>query len=161
MRKLLLLLALASLLAVPNLAEARRNRGPRVDTGTYRSLFQGPSRVRGFEYSRFVQRVVLDEEEAIERHFEVTGEAPPERLFIAVIDRAMGEECEAESGGTVALAPQPTGFGHLGDPWRCELLPNTAEGYGDAVLAACPGSRMRSVKERRALESAGKSWGGS
>ena len=150
MRNLSLLLAMACLLAVPNPADAaRRGKGPRVDTGTYRSLFQGPSRARGFEFERFVQRVVLDEEEAIERHFEVTGTAPPERLVIAVVDRAMGEGCEAESGGSVELVPQPTGFGHLGDPWRCELLPDRSGGLDAHVVVYRP--RLPRLDHRFAL----------
>jgi len=122
----LLFLAVAGLLLTPLSADAgpRPRKGPRIDTGTYRSLFQGLGKSVGFEYERFVQRVVLDEEEAIERHFEVTGTAPPPRLALAVIDKAMGEDCEALSGGTVELVPQPTGFDHLGEPWRCDLLPS-------------------------------------
>ncbi len=134
MRRSLLLAAAAALLLgplAPPDASARRARGPKIDTGTYRYFFEPPGATDPVRLSRYVQRVVLDEEEAIERHFEIAADVAPDRLPVAVIDVAMGEECEALSGGTVERVPQPTGFGHLGDPWRCDLLPD-----GTAALDA-------------------------
>lgn len=130
LRRLPLLVAvvLSAALALPALGA----RAPKIDVGSYRGLFYRST--RGLDVvPSFKHTVILDSEEAIERHIRVRVPAGLDRVPMTVIDRALGDECDSVAGGAVELVPQLTGFGHLGDPWRCDLLPRKA-GEGHVVV---------------------------
>ncbi len=125
MRRLTLLTAalLCASLALP----ASAARRPKVDTGSYKALHYRSA--DGPHVTTYRHTVVLDAEEAIERHVRLVVPQGMDRVPVTVIDRALGDECEASTNGSVELTPQSSGFGHLGDPWRCDLVP---DGPGEA-----------------------------
>jgi len=99
-----------------------------LDTRGYDSLF-----VEGGSPGllRWEVTVVLDDEDdwLVRTEFETSeGPALPERIPLAVVDAALGDQCEllGESAGvegaTVVQDARYPAAGHLGDPRLCELL---------------------------------------
>ena len=110
MRRLTLLTAalLCASLALP----ASAARRPKVDTGSYKALHYRSA--DGPHVTTYRHTVVLDAEEAIERHVRLVVPQGMDRVPVTVIDRALGDECEASTNGSVELTPQSSGFGPAG-----------------------------------------------
>lgn len=132
------LAVLAASVGAPSVAVARR--GPWVDAHGYEHLFFRPADEAGPVADSWSETVVLDAEETIERHlrFEVvlpSALADGEGIPVAVVDGALGEDCEADDGETT-LVLQPYGFAHLGRPLLCMWIPPPGSRAEGAVIDA-------------------------
>ncbi len=125
-----------ALLTLPVAAQAAPPQGitvPRLVDFFYEPAGSEPAGRGGakLEFATYGETLVLDADEDFERHirFELHSARTlklPETLPIAVVDTALGEDCELDEASaaadlTMSLVEAPPGWSHFARPMLCEL----------------------------------------